>query len=517
MLTARVGLLATLIAVALRPAAGAAESPLPPSRSRLGINLAGCADWNTEHPFVDVFRLSRRWISQREGAPWGRGPELERDAHGWIKRLEPGCWAETPVLTAGHAPVGQYVCLYEGDGDLEFVHNARVVSRAPGRIVVELDGAKGGVFIQLRRTNPENPVRNIRLLMPGHERDFAAEPFNPAFLNRWRGFNTLRFMDWMETNGSQQREWQDRPTTNHCNFTERGVPLEVMVELCNRLGANPWFCMPHLASDDYVRRFAAAVKQLLRPDLVVYVEYSNEIWNSMFAQTRHAGEQGRKLGFGEKDWEAGWRYSAWRSMQIHKIWEEVFGGRERLVRVIASQAANPYVSEQKLQFREAWKQFDALAIAPYFSLNVPAKGEDRRPGADQIASWPLERLLDYVATNSIPEAIRHMREQKAVADRYGLRLICYEAGQHLVGVGGAENNDALTQLLQAANRHPRMGDFYRAYLDGWKNVGGGDLCCIFSSVGQYSKWGSWGLLEYADQTGSAKFDAVTRWNRENPR
>lgn len=501
------------VAGAGSPAAG----DLPPARSRLGINLSGCVDWSTEHPFVDVFRLSRRWISQREGAGWGKGPELERDADGWIRRLDPGCFAETPILTAGHAPNGEYVCLYDGDGELEFHNNSRVVSRAPGRIVVEIDGAKGGVFVQLRRTNPANPVRRIRVVMPGHEKTFAAAPFNPAFLQRWRGFNTLRFMDWMDTNGSEQHEWTDRPTTNYCNFTERGVPVEVMVVLCNRLGANPWFCLPHAASDDYVRQFAAAVKRELDPALTVYVEYSNEVWNGQFAQTRYAGEQGRKLGFAEKDWEAGWRYSAWRSVQIHRIWDQVFGGHDRLVRVIASQAANPYVSEQKLIFQDAWKQFDALAIAPYFHLNVPQEGSAQQPGAADVAQWSLERLLDHVTTNCVPGAIHDMAAQKQLADKYHLRLIGYEAGQHLVGVLGGENNDGLTRLLEAANRAPRMGDCYRAYLDGWKSAGGGDLGCLFASVGEYSKWGSWGLLEFADEAGSPKFDAVTKWNAGNPR
>lgn len=503
--------------VATSTAAEPASAAVSPARSRLGINLSGCADWNTEHPFVDVFRLSRRWISQREGADWGKGPELERDANGWIKRLEPDCRAETPILTAGHAPRGEYVCLYEGDGELDFQHARRVVSRAPGRIAVEIDGAKGGVFVQLKRTNPENPIRNIRILMPGHEKAYANEPFSPAFLQHWRGFNTIRFMDWMDTNGSEQREWTDRPTPTFCNCTERGVPVEVMVDLCNRLKANPWFCMPHAASDDYVRQFAAAVKRQLDPSLKVYLEYSNEVWNGQFLQTRYAGEQGRKLGFAEKDWEAGWHYSAWRSVQMFKLWEQAFGGRERLVRVIASQAANPYVSEQKLAFQDAWRQCDALAIAPYFHMNVPAKGSDRQLSAEQVAQWPLECVLDNVATNCVPEAIRDMAAQKKLADKYNLKLICYEAGQHLVGVGGGENNEALTRLLQAANRHPRMGDCYRAYLDGWKAAGGGDLCCLFSSVGQYSKWGSWGLLEFADETRSPKFDAVLEWNLKNPR
>lgn len=41
------------------------------------MNLSGIVDWNTEHAFVDVFRLSRQWISQKKGEPWGKGPKLE--------------------------------------------------------------------------------------------------------------------------------------------------------------------------------------------------------------------------------------------------------------------------------------------------------------------------------------------------------------------------------------------------------------------------------------------------------
>jgi hypothetical protein len=103
-----------------------------------------------------------------------------------------------------------------------------------------------------------------------------------------------------------------------------------------------------------------------------------------------------------------------------------------------------------------------------------------------------------------------------VADKYGLKLICYEAGQHLVGVGGSENNEQLTRLLMAANQDPRMGAIYTKYLDAWRDSGGG-LMCLFSSVSTSSKWGSWGLLEGADENSAPKFDAVSHWNRANAR
>lgn len=43
---------------------------------RLGMNLAGPADWMTELPFVNVLSTSRVWISLKKGPGWGQGPEL---------------------------------------------------------------------------------------------------------------------------------------------------------------------------------------------------------------------------------------------------------------------------------------------------------------------------------------------------------------------------------------------------------------------------------------------------------
>lgn len=480
------------------------------------MNLSGPADWNTELPFVDVFRLSRQWISQKQGAGWGKGPALELDAHGWVKKLEPGCFAETPILTGGHAPAGEYVCLYDGEGEITFGHNSKLVSRAPGRLVVTIDARKEGTFLALRQTNPANPVRNIRVLMPDGEKTYRTEPFTRVFLDRWRGFNTFRFMDWMETNGSKQRDWADRPTPEDATWTAKGIPVEMMVDLCNRLKINPWFCLPHRATDAYAREFASLVKRNLDPSLQVYIEYSNEVWNGIFAQNRYAQEQARQLGLGPKErpWEGAAMFHARRSLEIFKVWEEVFGGRQRLVRVIAWQAASGsyWTDGMLLAQQAAGRNCDALAIAPYVTFMPSPSGKTLK--SDEVARWTVEQVLDQIEAKALPECVGWMKTQKAVADKYGLKLLCYEAGQHLVGVGGGENNTALTQLLSAANRHPRMGALYTKYLDAWRDLGGG-LMCVFSSVGASSKWGSWCLLEGADETSSPKFDAVMEWNRRH--
>ena len=276
--------------------------------------------------------------------------------------------------------------------------------------------------------------------------------------------------------------------------------------------------MPHLASDDYVREFAALVKRSLNPSLKVYIEYSNEVWNGMFEQHRYAEEQGKKLGLGPKErpWEGAAMFHAQRSVEIFRIWEAAYGGHERLVRVIAWQAAGGsyWTDNMLLAQQDTAKHCDALAIAPYISF-MPSPDNQSLKSAE-VAKWSVDQLLDRVETNALPECIGWMKTQKVVADKYGLKLVCYEAGQHLVGVGGGENNEDLTKLLIAANHHPRMGGIYTTYMDAWRGLGG-DLMSIFSSVAASSKWGSWGLLEGADENASPKFDAVVGWNRENPR
>lgn len=496
-----------------RPGLDAAAPPTP--RPALGINLAGPADWNTELPFIDAFRLAREWISQRRGAGWGQGPALDLDAQGWVKRLEPGCFAETPLCTidGGHYPGGDWTILWDGAGRIE-LSKGRVVTSEPGRQVVTIDPQGGGFFLRLLETDPANPVRNIRALMPGFTAaDAAKNPWHPRFLARWRGMACLRFMDFQETNNSKQQLWTDRARPDDATFTRRGIPVELLCDLANRLEADAWFCLPHLADDAYVREFAKLVKSRLDPARRIYVEYSNEVWNGQFRQHQHAGEQGRRLGFAEKNWEAAWRYTARRSVEIFRLWEEVFGGRERLVRVLASQAGNSYVAGQILGWEQAARNADVLAIAPYISMNIPAEGKGLT--AAEVRGWTVDRFLDHVETHALPECIRWIEEHRQVAREHGLKLVAYEAGQHFVGVQGGENDAALTRLLHAASAHPRLAGLYAKYYTAWQ-ANDGDLLCHFSSVGAWSKWGSWGLLQHAadDPRQSPKFTATMEWARQ---
>lgn len=467
---------------------------------KLGINLNGPADYSTEYAFIDAFHLSREWISQKKGAKWGEGPRVKRDANGWVTELAPDCWVESVMFTYGHQPKGEYLCLYEGEGKIEFFNPAKTLSSEPGMLVVNLDNNVAGAFFAIREINPQNPIKNIRFILPEMGERLLETPFTADFFDRWIGFDTYRFMDWMLTNNSKVKNWDERAKPTYCNYTEKGVPLEVMIDLCNRRKINPWFCMPHEATDDYIKQFALQVKKSLDPSLHVYIEYSNEVWNSMFQQNKWAEKKALELGLGPKDrpWEGAALYYGFRSTEIFKIWEEVFDNDPRLQKVLAWQAASDafWTDQLLLGQNEVSQHVSVLAIAPYISFNI---GPETTPNVATVEKWSVDKILDHVEKISLPEALGWIKNQKTVADKYGLKLVCYEAGQHLVGIQGGENSEAMTALLMSANRHPRMGEIYTRYMEAWREEGG-DLMCLFSSTSQWGKWGSWGLTEYLDET-----------------
>lgn len=71
-----------------------------------------------------------------------------------------------------------------------------------------------GMLVSVERTDPTDPLRNIRVLTPGHEARalYGNMPYHPALLSYLRPYGGLRFMDWMHTNAEQlPREWDERP------------------------------------------------------------------------------------------------------------------------------------------------------------------------------------------------------------------------------------------------------------------------------------------------------------------
>jgi hypothetical protein len=519
------------------------------SQLALGTNLNGISDWSTQMPFIDAFKSSRKWITQCQskepGCSGGWGTQefdkLDLDEYGWVKSLpkpeDPPEYTRVGTLLfrdVERYPGGKYVVLYEGEGKIEYEFDARKDETAsvPGRDVIDVTPSTKGIYLIITETDPQktgNYIRNIRVVPAEYESTYADEIFNPKFLAKIKQFKALRFMDWMGTNNSEQKEWRNRPTVNKASYAYGGgVPVEIMVELTNRLQVDPWFNMPHQATDEYLTNFARLVKETVEPNLTIYVEYSNEVWNPQFKQFHWVRDNGPVPG-GTTSFQP---YGV-RTAQMCDIWKSVFGEESHRVKcVMGTQTANPWVAGQVLNC-DRWSEapcyehgIDALAITGYFS------GELGKPEHEQkIMAWLNDPTIDEFAIamtqlkdgsvlategDNTNDLLDRFNQYSEMAREKGLELVVYEGGSHVVGRGKVVNNQKITDFFIELHRRPEFYDRYMEMLNAWKNTEGNRTVFMhFSDIGRPSKWGSWGALEYVDQESSPRYDALMDFIKQN--
>jgi hypothetical protein len=539
--------------------------------SPLGINLNGVTYYSAEQPFLNIFRTSA--VSRASSAapsPQGwvtGGPNiydtheeayLQLDADGYPTSLtasaadpnQPQRFDHVSVLllsglgasNGGTGPryrPGEYVVLYDGRGTLVYTDDARLLRSRPGRDLIQVANPTDGIGINITATDPRDHIRNIRVVYAPYEKLLqGGAVFRPDFIASLRSFRVLRFMDWLDTNDSSLKNWNDRPLLTDAGYgTARGVPLEICLELANAVDADPWVNVPIQATDDYIRQMATLVRDTLHPGLDVYVELSNEVWNNIFDQSRYAVSQGNALwpSRAVSDYTHGIDWFGMRTAQVCDIWKSVWGNAySRVHCVLGAQDANNWTATEALAC-PLWTgagnapcykhNITAVAVAPYFGFQVP--------GAWSSQSLPtqLDRLFaelnrggliagDYPGGYLKMLADRETAYSKALAP-YGLPLITYEGGQSFVTAPDYADGSWAEKLYVAANRDPRMGAAYATALAEWK-AGGGELYMQFVDVSGSGQYGEWGALEsYLDPIsplGSAppKWQALQAFIAHNP-
>lgn len=490
-------------------------APLPPGPhpAPLAVNVPELHYWAAQLAYANLFDQASRWYREDLTTwAWDAGPPLELDEHGWVTELKPQQAASVLIARGpkGLLPEGQYEVTWDGAGAFTVQGDPTVVSSEPGRMVLAIDeSTESGIQLRLTDTDPDDYVRNVRVRPPGLAADHDGL-FHPRFLQLLSKFRAIRFMDWQRTNGSALVHWEDRSRpTDAVQTSDSGVCLEHMLALCNALRCDAWFCMPHLATDEYVANFASQVEAELDPGLRVFVEYSNEVWNGGFEQAHHAAQQGAQLGLSGSAFQNQLRWYSRRSVEVFDLWRNVFGAdSERLVCVLAGQSVNPWTGTVILGDQDAHEKTDAYAIAPYFgaTLGSPEHGPE-------LLTLSRDEVWEHVES-SLKATLEKVGENVALAEEHGLPLMAYEAGQHLVGTGSMLQSQGLTQLFVGLNREERMGELYSRYLAGWRESGAHEMF-LWNLADEPSQFGSWGLLERStqDPADAPKFRAVDAFSR----
>ncbi len=353
------------------------KTKAPNDGVKLGIGLNGIADWSTQWAFVDLFRAHRNWIIQHIEKLnnlyiWSLNENITLTKDGYPSVIPHERQIVTIMLrdVQQRWPNGKYHVYYDGDGVIEFGFDAKVVENDKNKMLIMVNLSQvldNGVFMKIKKTNPNNPIRNIRVVMHTFEYVYEQLPFHPLFLDRLTMFKTIRFMDW--TIQDDIISWDNRTTKTRFPLGNGGVAYEDMIHLCNILKTNCWLNVPYAADDDYIFQLATLVLKLIRTDVKIYIEYTNEAWNEAFNSGLYCIKMGQKLGLSSDPVIARNLFYSKRSQEMIKIFQQVFKSEsDRVVLVLGTFTVMPIMSERILSYNDAYKSHSniMLAITGYF-------------------------------------------------------------------------------------------------------------------------------------------------------
>lgn len=482
----------------------------------IGINLSFVTDYSTELVFRNTFKQCRSWITANanNSGAWNTNVSIPLRPDGYPVQIPYNNGVNLPQIVrtlllwdlGSATPTGRFRLKSNGVGQIRLASGASGIYNSP---IDTLVNVTGGVILEIINSSVNNPIHDIQFILPQYINNYQNQTFTNEFLRFINDYKVIRFLNFTRTNDSRVVNWSDRNTYNY--YTQsmgNGASWEHVIELANQTHKDVWINIPHQANDAYIDSLARLLERTLNPKLKIYLEYSNEMWNGIFSQHQYAAQMGLSLGYSGQSWERVTRFTAKRSADVFRIFENVFNNNNRLVKVLASQAANSWLCNQLISnFQNPVNNptqvaANALAIAPYFGGSV----------ANNVVSYNIlnsitpTQIADSARANLV-QSYQMMNSCRNVANAYNLNLICYEGGQHLVATGNNVNNDLLTQKLIEANRTSTMGLAYSDYLNYWYNNVGG-LFCLYSSVRPPSRHGSWGLIEHYNDTLNPKYQSV---------
>jgi len=428
------------------------KAELPDScKLKFGVGVGGITFWGTNIPFVDMMRCAKKfWICDStkprtthneyfDSLSWrddGYPTHLPQN----LDSLENPQIILTIFANTVAWPSGTYTLLYDGIGELEF-DNMNVVEKNDNKILLEYTGHGKNIALIIISSDIDDPLHNIRILIPGTEDTYETQPFNQVYLDKIKDFTMVRLGGWdctyyqwktpikSDWENSTLVDWDER-TTMKPYYTwdsyalgNMGIPYEMMIRFLNEMDMDGWLSVPPLASDDYIRNMAHLFKDNLEPERRLYIEYSNEIWNWHYSQTQWLNKYGCEEK-GEK-WPEGIVPYIQNCMDI---WSEVWADElDRLTRVVAVQTGYQNVSN-RIVFNMRPGSFDALGITFYFKFSEEA-----------------DSIFDELGENTtVADIAYHTRQQmyglyidrirlqkKTIADSLNIPIVFYEGGEHL--------------------------------------------------------------------------------------
>jgi hypothetical protein len=388
-------------------------------------------------------------------------------------------------------------------------------------------------FVNSQRTptsGTNTGVTNVHLMRPTAR--FAAtsspigELFTADFKKLLNNFTMIRFMDYLATYANNQRTWTDRvKPTDRTQYQSqagygwqgKGGAWEYAVELANETGKDMWINLPLQTDDDYVTKLAQLlaygsdgsnpytslqanpVFPPLNPNLKVYVEYSNEIWNSyfpMYNQNATLALQEVQAGGSPLNYDGATSNTVWAHRRVAKKTKEI----SDLFRAVWGDAAMMTRIRPVLEWQygdSLGTGSDGLKFLEYYYDNADGKSHVATPypvnhyiwaGGGAWYALPVNTEASTIAgiyASGMDLSLPHTTASDAVWTlAYGLQEMGYEGGFY-VGANNVSVSDsaAQTDLQNAANLDPSATKFETQSINLFFQEGG-NIPLIFNTSGE---------------------------------
>lgn len=432
------------------------------------------------------------------------------------------------------------------------------------------------IMIYVHRIDPTKTnmmLKNMHIISPD-----ALGSFRSPFITKISNFHTIRMMGMNNTNDAKTvnpapadcpaKNWIDRTVVTNFGRSNNnqvylapardGATYEEEIELANSLHGDLWVNIPDCATDDFIIQMSKLFHSQLNSTSKLYIEYSNETWNTGFGQWYNIRDNSKTVAPVSSITDDVTRvqvYTAYRLMQIAKIFQTTFADRLQQIKpVLAGQAANAWTISVGLDYIKANygdpKQWIShVSGAPYFgpmsvdwaSYDTPMQSYYRdnqialksKLPADQAKaaadlSTALTALFATLNKYQTTNVNIWFQQAKTLQDKYSIPYIAYEGGQSLVAAWGSLANQSVLQPdgttktgqtvyyqfdpMRAAQSDPRMAIAYDNLLNGWKNTFGSNLFMHLGFISAPNNWGYWGLLDNLSDTSSTKWNEVLKLN-----
>jgi hypothetical protein len=492
--------------------------------ANLGININFAERGGT---FVDVAKEEYRWSKAGDG---GELSTVDVDEHGWpnvdarfVVDYRPVAEWNNSIDDPAKYRIdvsGTYKCSFTGSGEIRGVTGGTVQNKLYNDVsntttfdfvIPGPPGDNHGLII-IDFTNTKrfasgpagSGFTNFRMLRPGYDLQ-TTKTFTDQFISALTGikFSTIRFMNFTMTNGFDPNypgitKWSNRK--HKIDASQSTIPplgkndggaWEYIIELCNLVDMDPWINIPVSADSEYVTEVAKLFKNNLEQSRSIYVESSNEVWNTApgFEQSIYNQKQAEALHIGEH------ANHARRTVEIAKRFGQVFGmdalnNRVRVILCSHKPMLKWWVAPMLDTIEKAYgppKNFIyAIACQTYFGGGITT-GES----VDKILTDCRNDIINQVDETGKTDEAGRKQWIKLASDR-GLKggFCSYEGGPDH---GGGSTDNIANRIL--AERDQRMADIWTFNYDSSFFKIGGNLAMQFTLSSAYTRYGCWGLTD----------------------